>query len=108
MASYLDSSNKKREAKTVDEVVLPARHGISRARLFIQLADQCVVADKDMHGGFIDAAILFYRTAMNRLRRRYVKAAMVGMIGVTLSWRTLVSHSSKASVILLFTKRLRK
>jgi len=54
----------------VDEVGLPARHGISRARLFIQLADECVVADNDMHKAFIDAVIVFRRTAMNRLQIR--------------------------------------
>ena len=73
MPSYLDSSNKERVAKTAYEVVLPARHGTSRARLFIQLADECVVADKDMHEAFIDAVIVFCRTAMNRLQRRCKK-----------------------------------
>lgn len=55
----------------MQEAVLPARHGISRARLFIKLADECEIADKDIHEAFLDAAIIFCRSSMLRLQARY-------------------------------------
>ena len=40
---------------------LPQRHPISRAKFFVNLADQCPVAERDDHEAFMEAAIVFCR-----------------------------------------------
>ena len=53
---------------------LPQRHSIARAKFFINLADQCPVAERDNHEAFMEAAIVFCRAAIHRLRTRYKKS----------------------------------
>ena len=52
---------------------LPPRHSISRARLFINLADQCPFAERDTHEALLEAAVIFCRAALHRLTTRYRK-----------------------------------
>lgn len=54
---------------------LPNRHAISRAKLFLDLADPCTVVERDMHEAYFEAAIIFCRTAIHRLQNRYEKYA---------------------------------
>ena len=53
---------------------LPPRHPISRAKFFVNLADQCPVAERDAHEAFMEAAIVYCRAAIHRLRTRYKKS----------------------------------
>ena len=57
------------------EKLLPARHAISRARLFLDLADSCTIAERNLHEAYFEAAIIFCRAAMHRLQSRYGKKA---------------------------------
>jgi hypothetical protein len=50
---------------------LPNRHAISRARFFLDLADQCKASERDAHEAYMEAAIIFCRTAIHRLKTRY-------------------------------------
>ena len=52
---------------------LPPRHAISRAKFFVTLADQCPVSERDAHEAFMEAAVVFCRTAIHRLQTRYEK-----------------------------------
>ncbi len=54
---------------------LPSRHGISRAKLFLDLADDCRASERDHHEAYLEAAIVFCRTAILRLIPRYKKSA---------------------------------
>ena len=50
---------------------LPNRHAISRAKLFLDLAEPCTVTERDRHEAYLEAAIIFCRTAIHRLQHRY-------------------------------------
>jgi len=52
---------------------LPRRHAVSRAELFVELADQCPFDQNDQHEAFLEAALVFCRTALHRLQTRYEK-----------------------------------
>ena len=49
----------------------PLRHGISRARFFLQKAVACKVDQRDKFEAYLDAAIIFARTALLRLEPAY-------------------------------------
>src|SRR5687768_3349954 len=49
------------------------RDSVSRARLFIEMARQCSAEDRDQHEAFLDAAIVFARSSLQRLRSAYRK-----------------------------------
>src|SRR6266852_4421543 len=50
---------------------LPSRHAISRARLFLDLADECTIEHRDRCEAFMEAAIIFCRTALQRVQKQY-------------------------------------
>jgi hypothetical protein len=52
-------------------LALPPRHAISRARLFLDLADECPMEQRDRCEAFMEAAIIFCRTALQRVRTQY-------------------------------------
>jgi hypothetical protein len=45
----------------------PKRHAISRARFFLELAEGCTVDERDAFEAYLEAAIIFGRTAIHRL-----------------------------------------
>ena len=47
------------------------RHGISRARFFLQKAVDCEAGQRDEFEAYLDAAIIFARTALLRLKPTY-------------------------------------
>ena len=49
----------------------PKRHALARAELFLALADQCTVQDQDMFEAYLEASIIFARTAIHRLQSQY-------------------------------------
>ena len=49
------------------------RHAISRARFFLERAEECNVDERDEFEANLEAAIIFGRTAMDRLNRKYRK-----------------------------------
>lgn len=49
----------------------PKRHAISRAQMFLALADKCSIQERDICEAFIEAAIVFGRTAIHRLQSRF-------------------------------------
>jgi hypothetical protein len=51
----------------------PPRHGISRARFFLERAEECSVDEREAFEAYLEAAIIFGRTAMDRLNRKYEK-----------------------------------
>ena len=51
----------------------PARHPISRARFFLERAVECSVQQCDEHEAYLEAAIVFGRTALLRLEAEYNK-----------------------------------
>jgi len=51
----------------------PPRHAISRARFFLQKAEQCTVQQRDECEAYLEAAIVFARTALLRLQWEYEK-----------------------------------
>ncbi len=53
--------------------VFPPRHAISRARFFLQKAEQCTVKQRDECEAYLEAAIVFARAAMHRLQSEYSK-----------------------------------
>lgn len=50
---------------------LPKRHALCRAKLFAELADRCTAAERELHEAYLEAAIVFCRTAIQRLMTRY-------------------------------------
>src|SRR4030095_12226663 len=55
----------------VDLLALPSHLAISRARLFLDLADECTMEQRDRCEAFMEAAIIFCRTALQRARTQY-------------------------------------
>jgi hypothetical protein len=51
------------------------RDAISRARLFISLTNECAVTERNNHEAFLEAAIIFGRTAIHRTKTKYEKSA---------------------------------
>jgi hypothetical protein len=49
----------------------PKRHAISRARFFLDLAKQCPVDKRDEFEAYLEASIIFGRTALHRLKSEY-------------------------------------
>jgi len=49
----------------------PARHPISRARLFLQKADECLAPQRDHHEAYLEASIVYCRAAIHRLQGRF-------------------------------------
>ena len=49
----------------------PKRHGISRARFFLQKAVECNADQRDEFEAYLDAAIIFARTALLRVESDY-------------------------------------
>jgi len=49
-------------------LVPPPRHAISRARLFLDLADECSMEQRDRCEAFMEAAIIFCRAALHRVK----------------------------------------
>lgn len=47
------------------------RDAISRAELFLALADKCSIQEREICEAFIEAAIVFGRTAIHRLQSRF-------------------------------------
>jgi hypothetical protein len=52
-------------------MALPLRDAISRARLFLDLADECPMAQRDRCEAFMEAAIIFCRAALHRVQGQY-------------------------------------
>ncbi len=52
----------------VGRLVPPPRHAISRARLFLDLADECSMEQRDRCEAFMEAAIIFCRAALHRVK----------------------------------------
>lgn len=52
-----------------------SRHALSRARLFLDLADECPMEHRDRCEAFMEAAIIFCRAAMHRIQKQYKKRA---------------------------------
>jgi hypothetical protein len=55
----------------VERLAFPTRHAISRARQFLGLADECTVEQRDRCEAFMEAAIIFCRTALHRMQSQY-------------------------------------
>lgn len=51
----------------------PQRHAISRARFFLRRAEECSVDKRDEFEAYLEAAIVFGRTAIHRLQTEYKK-----------------------------------
>lgn len=49
----------------------PKRHAISRARFFLDLAKRCSVEERDEFEAYLEASIIFGRTAIHRLQSEY-------------------------------------
>src|SRR5260221_145862 len=47
------------------------RDALSRARQFLDLADQCSVSEQDQYEMFLEATIVFGRTALHRLKHQH-------------------------------------
>ena len=47
------------------------RDSVSRSRMFVEMARQCDLAHRDEHEAFLDAAIVFARSALHRLQSAY-------------------------------------
>src|SRR5262249_500652 len=52
------------ERGRVERLPLPSRHAISRARLFLDLADECTMGQRDRCEALMEAAIVFCRAAL--------------------------------------------
>jgi hypothetical protein len=65
------------------------RDAISRARLFISLANECTVTERNKHEAFLEAAIIFGRTAIHRTKTKYEKSR-----GWHQWWNQLAQNSS--------------
>jgi len=46
---------------------LPKRHALWRAHFFLSNAEKCTVEDRDVFECFLEASIIFARTALHRL-----------------------------------------
>ncbi len=51
----------------------PSRHALSRARLFLRMADDCTVQQRVEFEALLEASIVFGRTALLRLKEKYEK-----------------------------------
>jgi len=51
----------------------PKRHAISRARFFLNLAEQCPVEKRDEFEAYPEASIIFARAALLRFKKKYEK-----------------------------------
>ena len=49
------------------------RHAISRARFFLEQAEKCSVTERDAFESYLEAAIIFGRTAIHRLKHEHEK-----------------------------------
>lgn len=49
----------------------PKRHAISRARFFLDLAKRCSVEERDEFEAYLEASIIFARTAIHRLQSEH-------------------------------------
>lgn len=49
----------------------PSRHAISRARFFLKLAERCSIDEREDFEAFLEAAIIFARAALHRLKAKY-------------------------------------
>ena len=49
----------------------PKRHAISRARFFLNLAKQCPIEERDEFEAYLEASIVFARTALHRLKSEH-------------------------------------
>ena len=56
-----------------DTTSFPKRHAISRAQFFLEQADKCTVDERDAFECYLEAAIVFGRTAIHRLQSQYEK-----------------------------------
>jgi len=54
-------------------MILPPRHPLSRARLFLNKAAACPVEHRDDCEAFLEAAIVFARAALHRFQAEYKK-----------------------------------
>lgn len=57
----------------MDTTSFPKRHAISHAQFFLEQADKCAVAERDAFECYLEAAIVFGRTAIHRLQSPYDK-----------------------------------
>jgi len=51
----------------------PKRHAISRARFFLDLARGCLIEERDEFEAYLEASIIFARTALHRLKKKNEK-----------------------------------
>jgi len=51
-------------------LALPSRDAVSRAYLFLDLADKCPMEQRDQCEAFMEAAIIFCRTALQRAKTK--------------------------------------
>ncbi len=51
----------------------PDRHAISRARFFLESAEECGVDEREAFEAHLEAAIVFGRSALHRLKHQYSK-----------------------------------
>jgi hypothetical protein len=51
--------------------ILPERHALSRARFFLSLAEQCSPSERKEFEAFIEASIIFARTALHRFKHKH-------------------------------------
>ena len=52
-------------------ILFPPRHAISRADFFLTLASSCTASQRDDFEAFLEAAIIFGRTAIHRLQHEF-------------------------------------
>ena len=50
---------------------LPKRHALSRAEFFLTLAEQCTPEQSEDFEAYLEASIVFARTAIHRLQAKY-------------------------------------
>lgn len=51
----------------------PPRHAVSRARFFLERAEECKIDEREAFEAYLEAAIIFGRTALHRLKIQYGK-----------------------------------
>ena len=54
-------------------VSFPKRHAIARARFFLEQAEKCKITERDEFECYLEAAIVFGRTAYHRLKTKHEK-----------------------------------
>jgi hypothetical protein len=65
------------------------RDAIARAELFIDLAKRCSAAERNLHEAYMEAAIVFARTAIHRIKSQYERRP-----GWKQWWDSLLNNAS--------------